>query len=80
MSTALTAEYESSPQPTVTPFEFRGDGAEVFKIWIVSLLLTILTLGIYSAWAEVRSNRYFYSNVYFEGESFRYLAKLMQTL
>ena len=80
MSTALTAEHDAQPQPTVTPFEFRGDGAEFFKIWIVNLLLTILTLGIYSAWAKVRSNRYFYSNVYLEGESFRYLAEPMQIL
>jgi uncharacterized membrane protein YjgN (DUF898 family) len=80
LSTALTAEHDSQPQPTVTPFEFRGDGAEFFKIWIVNLLLTILTLGIYSAWAKVRSNRYFYSNVYLEGESFRYLAEPMQIL
>ena len=56
------------------PFEFRGDGAEYFKIWIVNILLIILTLGIYSAWAKVRNNRYFYSNLYLDGESFRYLA------
>jgi uncharacterized membrane protein YjgN (DUF898 family) len=56
------------------PFEFRGDGAEYFKIWIVNILLTIVTLGIYSAWAKVRNNRYFYSNLYLDGESFRYLA------
>jgi uncharacterized membrane protein YjgN (DUF898 family) len=26
-------------------FEFTGSGWEYFKIWIVNLLLTILTLG-----------------------------------
>lgn len=56
------------------PFEFRGDGSEYFKIWIVNVLLTIVTLGIYSAWAKVRNNRYFYSNVYLDSRSFRYLA------
>jgi uncharacterized membrane protein YjgN (DUF898 family) len=40
------------------PFEFRGTGGEYFRIWIVNLLLTILTLGIYSAWAKVRQLRY----------------------
>lgn len=80
MSTALSAEQDSQAQPTIIPFQFRGDGAEYFKIWIVNLLLTILTLGIYSAWAKVRSNRYFYSNVYLEDESFRYLAQPMQIL
>lgn len=62
------------------PFEFRGDGFEFFKIWIVNLLLTILTLGIYSAWAKVRTNRYFYSNMYLAGSPFQYLAKPMQIL
>lgn len=55
-------------------FEFRGDGTEYFKIWIVNILLTIVTLGIYSAWAKVRNNRYFYSNLYLDGDNFRYLA------
>jgi uncharacterized membrane protein YjgN (DUF898 family) len=56
------------------PFEFRGDGTEYFKIWIVNILLTIVTLGIYSAWATVRNNRYFYSNLYLDNDNFRYLA------
>ena len=56
-------------------FTFRGDGMEYFKIWIVNVLFTILTLGIYSAWATVRNNRYFYSNLYLDGNNFRYLAE-----
>lgn len=55
-------------------FEFRGEGGEYFKIWIVNILLTILTLGIYSAWAKVRNNRYFYSNLLLDGHPFEYLA------
>jgi len=54
--------------------EFRGDGMEYFKIWIVNVILTIITLGIYSAWAKVRTNRYFYSNMYLDNSNFRYLA------
>ncbi|MDH5517251.1 MAG: YjgN family protein [Gammaproteobacteria bacterium] len=55
-------------------FEFRGNGMEYFKIWIVNILLTILTLGIYSAWATVRNRRYFYSNTVLDNTSFSYLA------
>lgn len=55
-------------------FDFRGDGMEYFKIWIVNILLTILTLGIYSAWATVRNKRYFYSYLYLGTDNFRYLA------
>ncbi len=55
-------------------FEFTGSGREYFKIWIVNLLLTIATLGIYSAWAKVRRNQYFYRNTYLAGASFDYHA------
>lgn len=51
-------------------FEFTGSGSEYFKIWIVNVLLTIVTLGIYSAWAKVRRLRYFYNNTRFAGSSF----------
>jgi uncharacterized membrane protein YjgN (DUF898 family) len=52
--------------------EFRGDSKEYFRIWIVNLALTILTLGIYSAWAKVRKQRYFYSSTVLAGSSFGY--------
>lgn len=29
---------------------FKGEGGEYFSIWLVNLLLTIITLGVYSAW------------------------------
>lgn len=54
--------------------DFRGSGDEYFKIWIVNLFLSIVTIGIYSAWAKVRNKQYFYSNLYLGDDSFRYLA------
>lgn len=54
-----------APQASSTPngqIEFTGNGSEYFRIWIVNLALTILTLGIYSAWAKVRRLQYFYRN------------------
>lgn len=56
------------------PFHFTGRGSEFFRIWIVNLLLSILTLGIYSAWAKVRTNRYFWGHTHLEGSTFAYLA------
>ncbi len=53
-------------------FEFTGNGWEYFRIWIVNLLLTILTLGIYSAWAKVRRLQYFYRNTRLADASFDY--------
>lgn len=60
--------------------EFRGNAKEYFGIWIVNILLTIVTVGIYSAWAKVRRNRYFYGNTFFDGHSFDYHAKGLQIL
>ena len=49
---------------------FTGTGASYFGIWIVNLLLTIITLGIYSAWAKVRRLQYFYRHTEVAGSSF----------
>ena len=69
-------EIESSGKPEMVtePFVFHGNGADYFRIWIVNMLFTILTLGIYSAWAKVRSKRYFYGNTELAGDRFEYLA------
>ena len=64
----------------VHPFEFRGTAGEFFGIWIVNLLLTILTLGIYSAWAKVRTKRYFYGSTYVDNSAFEYHATPIQIL
>lgn len=52
--------------------EFRGDANEYFKIWIINACLSILTLGIYSAWAKVKTRRYFLRNTYVNETSFDY--------
>jgi len=52
--------------------KFHASGSEYFRIWIVNLLLSIVTLGIYSAWAKVRRNQYFYSSTELAGSSFEY--------
>lgn len=54
--------------------QFSGQVGEYFGIWIVNVILSILTLGIYSAWAKVRTERYFYSNTRLAGSTFEYTA------
>src|SRR5580658_3760756 len=61
---------QSSPPRAPEPLHFNGSGAEYFGIWIVNLLLTIVTLGIYSAWAKVRRLQYFYRHTSVAGSSF----------
>ncbi|EPJ49679.1 MAG: hypothetical protein OFPI_23530 [Osedax symbiont Rs2] len=62
------------------PVEFSGRGGEFFGIWIVNVLLSIVTLGIYSAWATVRTKSYFYANTKLDSHAFSYLAKPLQIL
>jgi len=54
--------------------EFTGSAGEYFRIWIVNLFFTLITLGIYSAWAKVRKKRYFYGSTRLDGDSFDYFA------
>lgn len=68
------------PQTTEHPFEFHGDASEYFRIWIVNLALSIVTLGVYSAWAKVRTQRYFYGNTRVAGAPFEYLAQPLPIL
>lgn len=75
----------SSPRPAPhqappEPFVFVGSSSEYARIWIVNLMLTIVTLGIYSAWAKVRRLRYFYGNTLLQGHGFDYHANPVRIL
>ena len=70
VSPNFTDLYVAEPinyQPT-----FTGSGKEYFKIWIVNLCLSLLTLGIYSAWAKVRRLQYFDRNTQLAGACFNF--------
>ncbi len=77
---------ELPPTPTAAPpsqeypFVFSGDSAEYFRIWIVNIFLSIITLGIYSAWAKVRKLRYLYGNTSLDGAAFEYTADPLKIL
>ncbi|UIF85503.1 YjgN family protein [Cupriavidus sp. UYPR2.512] len=61
--------------PRPLGLSFTGSGSEYFRIWIVNALLTIVTFGIYSAWAKVRTLQYFYRNTRLDGAGFDYHGK-----
>ena len=56
-------------------FLFSGSGLGYFRLWIANLLLNVLTLGIYSPWAKVRAQQYFYGNTQLAGASFQCLSQ-----
>ncbi|MCO4760327.1 MAG: DUF898 domain-containing protein [Myxococcales bacterium] len=78
---AATPLVTAAPPATRTlPFVFTGTGAEYFRIWIVNVVLSVLTLGVYSAWAKCRSRQYFYGHTSLDGSAFEYLADPLQIL
>lgn len=62
------------PAPQPEPFIFHGRAAEYFRIWIVNTLLTILTVGVFAAWAKVRKRRYLRGSTEILGHRFDYRA------
>jgi uncharacterized membrane protein YjgN (DUF898 family) len=69
-----TGILQAESQARVAPFKFTGQAWEFFRIWIVNVCLSVITLGIYSAWAKVRRKRYFYGNTLLNDNAFEYLA------
>ena len=59
---------------TTYRFDFTGRSGEYFRIWVVSLFLSVVTLGIYSAWGKVRKKRYLYSHTELDGTGFEFRA------
>jgi uncharacterized membrane protein YjgN (DUF898 family) len=54
------------------PFAFRGMGKELFGLYFINTLKTILTLGVYRFWAKTRVRQYIWSNTEFAGDTFSY--------
>jgi len=51
---------------------FHGSGGTLFGIYVVNILLTIATLGIYRFWGRVKIRRFMLSQTGFEGDRFAY--------
>ncbi|WP_342051925.1 MULTISPECIES: YjgN family protein [unclassified Cupriavidus] len=65
-------QWENKEGGRELPFAFTGSGSEYFRIWIVNTLLGLVTLGIYTAWAKVRTLQYFYRNTRVDNATFDY--------
>ncbi|PWV95276.1 uncharacterized membrane protein YjgN (DUF898 family) [Hoeflea marina] len=68
----VNAAFSKRPRPE--RFSFTGSAGEYFRIWIVNLFLSIITIGLYSPWAKVRRLKYFYGNTWLDGHNFDYVA------
>lgn len=67
-ATKAKPAYTVSHAPAMPPgvdkhrVTFTGSGGDYFKLWLSNLLLTIVTLGIYTPWARRRRVQYFFRN------------------
>lgn len=77
---ATVATLAAIPSKAEHRLEFDGRAGEYFRIWIVNVALSLVTLGIYSAWAKVRTERYFYGNTRLDGVPFEYSAQPLPIL
>lgn len=81
---AVPVWHETQPSapaaPSALDIRFTGSGSEYFRIWIVNLLLTLVTLGIYYPWAKVRRLRYFHGNTLVGGHALGFHADPMKML
>ncbi|MBC8412606.1 MAG: DUF898 domain-containing protein [Nitrospira sp.] len=70
-----TTTLQKPPEDTrhIDP-EFTGTAGEYFRIWIVNSFFTIITLGVYAAWAKVRNRQYLYRNTIIDNHPFEYTA------
>lgn len=57
------------------PLEFTGTGGEYFRVWIVNVLLSIITLGLYTPWARRRTAQYFYGHTLVAGSPLEFTAQ-----
>ncbi|ROS01885.1 uncharacterized membrane protein YjgN (DUF898 family) [Sinobacterium caligoides] len=71
---------QGEPRATIHDVIFSGKKGEYFKLWLVNMLLSVVTLGIYSAWAKVRNTRYMFGHTQIGGHGFRYLAEPLRIL
>ena len=79
-TTPKVPKVQNLPNSPPQPFEFEGSAAEYFGIWLVNLLLSVVTLGIYSAWAKVRRLRFFLGHTTIGGHRFEYHANPLAIL
>ena len=66
----------TAPVDTRQPMEFRASGGDLFGFWLVTLLLTICTLGIYGFWRATAMKKWIAEHTYVHGQPLRYQSKL----
>lgn len=73
METPLPVETQPAlPAVMEHPLVYDGRAGPIFRIWLVNLLLSIITLGIYSFWGKTRIRHYIIGSFALQGDRFEY--------
>lgn len=67
-TTSLGEDQQDNP----AALRHRSEVREVFNLWIVNLLLSILTLGLYSFWGRTKMRQLLWSRTSLLGDDFEY--------
>lgn len=70
----IAGEPPAGQPPPFRQLSFHGNGGTLFGIYVVNLLRTLLTLGVYFFWGKVKARSYLLSELEFEKDRFAYHA------
>lgn len=62
----------AGPPPSVFRFGYHGEGTAFFLVLLKNILLTLVTAGIYAAWAKTNRRRYIWSHIELDGQRLGY--------
>ena len=62
------------------PTRYFGESGRLFSLYIITALLTLITLGIYRFWARTRLRKYIWSATSADGDSFEYTGTGLEKL
>ena len=55
-------------EPPIHRLSFHGDGTSLFLLILKNLFLTVITLGVYAAWARAERRKYMWSSTEISGQ------------
>lgn len=64
--------------PTIYRLKFHGNGGSFFLIFLKNIFLTMITFGIYLAWAKTERRQYVWNNTSFHDQPFLYTGTGME--
>lgn len=70
--TSSEGSFQSTQTNEKSDVSYDGSVASIYKIWIKNLILSVITLFIYRAWAKTRMRKYLWSHIKVNGHALTY--------